>query len=89
MLLAVMLWLSVVVNWIFTSGGVDVCAQSLFVDYRCVNVSVRVLNFRSWSQPRNCFNSEIFPMYGMYVYTLLDFSMICLQSTKHDHIIFS
>ena len=23
-----------------------------------------LLNFRGWSQPRNCFNSEIFPIYG-------------------------
>ena len=25
---------------------------------------IRVLNFHGWSQPRNYFNSEIFPIYG-------------------------
>ena len=59
-----MLWLSrVVVDRTLTSGGVDVRAR-LFVDHRCVNVFIRVLNFRGWSQPRNYFNSEIFPTYG-------------------------
>ena len=39
-----------VVDWTFTSGGVDVHAR-LFVDHRCVNVFICVLNFRGWSQP--------------------------------------
>ena len=48
---AVTLWLSgVVVDRTFTSGGVDVRAQSLFVDHRRVNVSIHMLNFRGWSQ---------------------------------------
>ena len=62
--LVVTLWLSgVVVDRTFTPGGVDVCA-CLFVDHCCINVFIRVFNFRGWSQPRNYFNSEIFPIYG-------------------------
>ena len=44
------------------------CGRSrtlIFVDHCCVNVFIHVLNFRGWSQPRNYFNSEIFPIYGM------------------------
>ena len=58
-----MLWLSVVVNRMFTSGGVDVHA-CLSVDHCYVNVFIHVLNFGGWSQPRNYFNSEIFPIYS-------------------------
>ena len=36
----------------------------LLVDYPCVNAFIHVLNFCSQSQPRNYFNSEIFPIYG-------------------------
>ena len=53
--LAVMLWLSgVVVDWTFTSGGVDVRAH-LLVAHRCVHVFIHVLIFRGWSQSRNNF----------------------------------
>ena len=38
-----------------------------FVDHRRVNVFVRVLNFRSWSQQKNYFNSAIFPIYSISV----------------------
>ena len=42
---AITVWLSgVVVDWMFTSGGVDVHAL-LFVDHHCVNVFIRVSNF--------------------------------------------
>ena len=59
-----MLWLSeVVIDRTFTSGGVDMHAR-LFVDHLPVNVFIRVLKFRSWSQLRNYFNSEVFPIYG-------------------------
>ena len=62
--LVVTLWLSgVVVDRTFTPGGVDVRAR-LFVDHRCVNVFIRVFNFRGWSQLRNYFNSEIFLIYS-------------------------
>ena len=65
--LVVTLWLSgVVIDRKFTPGSVDVRAR-LFVDHHCVNVFIRVLNFRSWSQPRNYFNSEIFPIYGKLI----------------------
>ena len=30
----------------------------------CVKCFIRALNFRGWSQLRNYFNSEIFPIYG-------------------------
>ena len=30
-----------------------------------VKCFIRMLNFRSWSQSRNYFNSEFFPIYGM------------------------
>ena len=53
-----------VINWTFTLGDVDVRAY-LFVDHRCINVFICVLNFRSWSQPRNYFNSNIFKVYGI------------------------
>ena len=44
----------------------EIFTKNLHVDkfsqfVRSVNI---FLNFRVWSQPRNCFNSEIFPMYG-------------------------
>ena len=42
----------------------DACAR-LFVDHCHINVIIHVLNFRSWSQPRNYFNSEIFPIYSI------------------------
>ena len=38
-----------------------------FVDHRRVNVFARVLNFRSWSQQKNYFNSAIFPIYSTSV----------------------
>ena len=57
------------------------CA-SLLVDHHHVNVFIRMLDFCGWSQLRDNFNSEIFPISTVCVYTLLDFSMICLQSTK-------
>ena len=46
-----MLWLSgVVVDWAFTTGGVDVRARLFLVHYS-INVFIRVLNFHGWSQP--------------------------------------
>ena len=38
----------------------------LFVDHRRINVCIRMLNFRGWSQQRNYFNSKLFPIYGKY-----------------------
>ena len=32
---------------------------------------IRVLNFRSWSQLWNYFNSKIFPIYGTYIHTYI------------------
>ena len=64
-----MMWLSgVVVDWAFTSGGMDVRVEAYLFDHRRINVFICVLNFRGWSQLRNYFNSEIW-----YVYTLLGF----------------
>ena len=40
----------------------------LFADHRHVNVYIHMLNFRSWSQPQNYFNSKIFLIYGTYNY---------------------
>ena len=63
-MLVVTLWLSgVVVDWMFISGGADVCA-CLFVDHCCVNVSIRVLNF---AVGLNHDNSEVFPDLTVYV----------------------
>ena len=60
--LAVTLWLSgVVVDRAFTLGGVDMRAR-LFIDHCCVYVFICMLNFRSWSEQRNYFNSEILSM---------------------------
>ena len=62
--MVVTLWLSAgVVDRTFSLGGVDVHAR-LFVYHYCENAFIRVLNFRDWSQMRNYFNSEIFPIYG-------------------------
>jgi len=30
------------------------------------NFAFRMFNFRGWSRPRNYFNSEIFPIYGIF-----------------------
>ena len=60
-----------VVDQTFTLGGVDVRTHFI-VDHCCVNVFIRVLNFRSWSQPRNYFNSKIFPTYGILVWILIN-----------------
>ena len=40
------------------------CAS--FTDHRRIILFLCVLNFHSWSRPRNDFNSEIFPTYGTY-----------------------
>ena len=75
MSLVVTLWLSgVVIDWTFTSGGVDI-GTHLFIDHCCVHVFIRMLNFHGRSQPRNYFNSEIFPIYGIWdLCTLVRFS---------------
>ena len=39
-------------------------------NHRRINVFIRMLNFRGWSHPRNYFNSEIFPIYGIGVTAL-------------------
>ena len=39
-----------VAEWTFTSGGVDVHTR-LFIVHRCLNLSIHMLNFHSWSQP--------------------------------------
>ena len=46
-------------------GGGDFRAR-LFIDRRQVSFFFRVLNFRGWFRPRNYFNSDIFPIYGMW-----------------------
>ena len=47
--LAVTLWLSVVIDWTFTMGGVHVCTCLI----TATHVFIHVLNFHGWSQPRN------------------------------------
>ena len=37
--------------------------SGVVVDHHRVNVLINGLNFHRWSQPRNYFNSEIFPIY--------------------------
>ena len=79
--LAVTLWLlGVLINWTFTSGGMDMRA-CLFVDCRRVNVFICMLNFCSWSEPQKCFNSEIFLIYG----TL--YTSILLSAYKNVHVV--
>ena len=59
----VILWLSgVVIDQTFTLGGVDMCTH-LFIDHRCINVFIHILNFCGWSQPQNYFSSETFRIY--------------------------
>ena len=53
----------IVIDHTFTSGSVNKCTH-LFFDHRPVNVFVHVLDFHGQSQPRNYFNSEIFPIRG-------------------------
>ena len=62
-----------VAEWTFTSGGVDVHTR-LFIVHRCLNLSIHMLNFHSWSQPRNCFNNKIFPIYGNLIYITFNFN---------------
>ena len=52
------------------------------LDIFCIKCFIRVLNFRGWSQLRNYFNSEIFPIYGslhmchsFYVFDLKNIEM--------------
>ena len=45
--------------------------------HRFVNVFIRVLNFRGWSQPRNYFNSEIFPICGNIMSQLSRLCVVC------------
>ena len=59
-----MLWLSgIVVDQMFTSGGVD-------VHHHCVNVFIHMLNFHSWSQPQNYFPQPAsLPMVDIHTYS--------------------
>ena len=49
-------------------GECGLARASLFTDHHRHNFIFRVLNFRGWSRPRNYFNSQIFPMYGICKY---------------------
>ena len=72
----------VVIDWTFTSGGVDVHAH-LFVDHCCAYFRIRVLNFHGWSQLRNYFNSEIYLIYGNYTDIIIKTVHI---NTKYMHV---
>ena len=64
--LTITLWLSgVVVDWTFTSGGVEMRA-CLFIDHCCVNVFIQVLNFAVGLNCENYFNSEIWLIYNIF-----------------------
>ena len=42
----------------------------LFVDHRCINVFIHVLNFCGLSQPQKYINSEIFPIYVIIIWKI-------------------
>ena len=69
--------LAVVVDWTFTPGGLNFYAHLLFC----------MLNFCGWSQPRNYFNSEIFPLCVInYVYHVrLHTVHVCVQHHVRLH----
>ena len=52
----------------------------LFIEHRhcCVNVFIRMLNFRSWSQPRTYFNSEISSIYVVRLYQQMQWPLVAL-----------
>ena len=61
------------------------CARKLIRSSSPHKCFFSVLRF---TQLVSTFKTKIFLIYDMYVYTLLEFSMICLQSTKdkvHNH----
>ena len=57
-------WLYIVIVLTFTSRSVGLCTH-LSIDHRRISFFFRVFNFHGWPQPRNYFNSEIFPIYGI------------------------
>ena len=70
MLLAIMLRLSeVVVAWDIYLGRCGRARRNLFIDHRRINVFTCVLNFCGLSQPRNSFNSEIFPIFTICLHS--------------------
>ena len=62
--------LQMVVDQIFTSGGVDLHAR-LFIDHHCI--SCFFFTCLIWPQLRNYItcNSEIFPIYGIWLYAYI------------------
>ena len=50
----------------------------LILEIFCVKCFICVLNFRSWSQPQNYFNSEIYPIYGMFVCMYIIWYNVCI-----------
>ena len=59
------MYMYIVIDRTFASGGGVDLRTHLFIDHRRASF-FRMFNFRGWRpRPRNYFNSEIFPIYGM------------------------
>ena len=60
--------------------GVWTCTHKVIHWSSARNFIFRVLDYRDWSRPRNYFNSEIFPIYGISTFTIMSSSYLILYS---------
>ena len=60
---------------------INFCGFVRFSKLFCVKCFIRELNFRAWSQPRNYFNSETFPIYGSSTWRqITPLTFVCLAA---------